>query len=61
MIKGRDSKAKAEDNRLVLIRAFCQGLIWVLNEFFQELYALQSQLVRKQAGARGKQYDPRCH
>lgn len=34
MIKGRDSKAKAEDNGLVLIRAFYQGVIWIFNDFF---------------------------
>ena len=61
MIKGRDSKAKAEDNRLVLIRAFYRGVIWFFNEFFQELNALQSRSVREQAGARGKQRDSRCH
>lgn len=61
MIKGRDSKAKAKDNRPVLIRAFYQGVICYFNEFFQELNALQSQSVRKRAGARGKQCDPRCH
>jgi len=34
VIKGRDSKVKAEDNRLVLIRAFYQGVIYFFNEFF---------------------------
>lgn len=55
MIKGRDSKAKDEDNRLVLMRAFYQGAIWFCNEVFQELNAVQSWWVRKQARARGMQ------